>query len=252
MPAVESLSWFPAQDMILLQSSRQPPAHQMELSMKTVTLLATLFTALTLLAPHPCRSAGDTPQDIARTLTMKGWYKAATPAQVRALVKGRSLAGVRAEGGKYGKDPAYTPLMRAAEETPWPEVIDILIQAGCKVNDTFELRVTWRSGDDDVSTALHLAVYNPKPGALRALLRHKPDLNARADLNSYSYTALELAAQHPGKAEHLRALLEAGARPVAPDKKYSNLRHSSLWSLFLGLDNHGISYRPMNALNYAR
>ncbi|MDL2321570.1 ankyrin repeat domain-containing protein [Desulfosarcina sp. OttesenSCG-928-B08] len=160
-----------------------------------------------------------------------GYYEAATPAQVREMISGHSLAGVLA---KFSNESApRTPLMRAARETPHGEVIDLLVKAGCDpqaTSDMTELVWTetgsWWWTTESVRTALHLAVYNPDPAAIRALLRYKPDLNALTKGTS-GYTALSLAAKIPDRIPHLRALLAAGARPQPTEKH-------SIWRLFLG------------------
>ncbi|MDR1934344.1 MAG: ankyrin repeat domain-containing protein [Candidatus Accumulibacter sp.] len=139
--------------------------------------------------------------------------------------------------------------MLAARHSPYPEMMDVLIRAGSGVNDETQVRVSfrrvdypgWGEEEQDLSAALHFAVLNPNPAVLRALLRHKPQLDARVKLGA-PFTALELAATRPGRVEHLKALLEAGARPLAG---------RNVWKLFLGYtgfyEDRGVLIEPREA-----
>ncbi|MDR1275143.1 MAG: ankyrin repeat domain-containing protein, partial [Candidatus Accumulibacter sp.] len=84
--------------------------------------------------------------------------------------------------------------------TPHPEVIEILIKAGCKVTDLG-------------SQSLLQATYNPNPAVLAAVLRYKPDLKAEAYALGSALSIL--ASDEPAvfRKEHFRLLLEAGADP---------------------------------------
>ncbi|MDR3362617.1 MAG: ankyrin repeat domain-containing protein [Desulfovibrio sp.] len=215
--------------------------------MKNTALLTALLAVSIVLSPHPAFCAASPPPEVARTLTMPGYWIDATPAQVRALVGKYSLAGGRAE---VRHEPAYTPLMLAAKSSPYGEIIDFLIRAGCAVNAEAEARIRFRrpgaadkfDETEDLSTPLHFAVLNYRPAALAALLRHKPDLDARSDA-PVSFSALELAVRRPGRTAHLKLLLEAGARPKPRAK--SDHRRGGLWRLFLGYTDRGLSGGPL-------
>lgn len=190
------------------------------------------------------RSTDAPPETAIRTLCANpGYYEKATPAQIKALIGTHSLAGVAASE-REGWRP-FTPLMRAAQETPYPEVIHLLVKAGCDVNAMSEESGRYGS----LSVALHFAVYNKNPAVLAALLSHKPDLNARVRTWGNTPTALELAATMPGKTEQMGLLLQAGARP---DGKSEH----SVWALFLGFESlDGSLYdngvNPIGYLHYA-
>jgi ankyrin repeat protein len=147
------------------------------------------------LIPAPARAV-----DPAMLLTDSRYWEAATPEQARALIAGRSLAGMRTAKRYESDKEILTPLMVAAWSTPYPEVIHILVRAGCKATDL-------------KSEPLMKALYNPNPAVLEAVLRYKPDLNAE---DTFLGTALHrLAAETPAafalRKEHFRLLLEAGA-----------------------------------------
>ena len=67
---------------------------------------------------------------------------------------------------RFGRE---TPLFHAVICTNVQEVVDLLITHGADVNA--------RSGGFEL-TPLQQAVWTGKPGAVEALLRHKPDVNA--------------------------------------------------------------------------
>jgi hypothetical protein len=191
------------------------------------------------------------PPEIARILTLPDYWEAATPDQVRKLVAGHSLADVRTYE-KYTPDSSRTPLMLAAESTPHPEIIDILVRAGSDVNAVTNWRTWFRSPGSvaisghtaDISAALHFAVLNPNPAILRALLRHQPNLDARRACAPVHYSALELAAIRAGRTEHLKLLLEAGARPT-PEPGEEPAKYS-IWRFFLGFDNFFFHRAPLS------
>ena len=190
--------------------------------------------------------AAESSTEVIETLSaFPGYYSVATPEQIRAKLRGISLAGVAVTEPVLGDEPIQiTPLMRAAKETPHGEVIDILVKAGCDVNaatgpipipkgtpQLYGLR------DTGPRMPLHFAVLNPNPAALKALLKYKPDLEALSGQRS-NYTALELAAGRSGRATHFTALLEAGAKAVIPrsitSKRDEYTPENHIWSLFLG------------------
>ncbi|MDR2161556.1 MAG: ankyrin repeat domain-containing protein [Desulfovibrio sp.] len=218
--------------------------------MKNSALLTVLLAVLAVLPPRPAFCANPPPPEVARALTMPGYWETATPAQVRALVGKYSLAGVRAE---VRHEPAYTPLMLAAWSSPHDEIIDFLIRAGCAVNAEAEVRNQFRRpgatdeyGDtetEDLSAPLHFAVLNPRPAVLAALLRHKPDLDTRADAPA-PFSALELAVRRPGRTEHLKLLLEAGARPKPRPRGFIR---DGLWRLFLGYTDASLNGGPIGS-----
>jgi hypothetical protein len=54
--------------------------------MKNTALLTALLAVSTVLSPRPAFCAEPPPAEVARILTLPGYWKSATPAQVRALV----------------------------------------------------------------------------------------------------------------------------------------------------------------------
>ncbi|MDR1163515.1 MAG: ankyrin repeat domain-containing protein, partial [Candidatus Accumulibacter sp.] len=208
-----------------------------------------LCAAVFLLCPIVAPAAGKTaPPDELLVLNLPGYWEVAKPQQVRRLLAGRSLVNVRDAPNADG----VTPLMLAAQQSPYPEMIDILVKAGFKINAKGDKRVYFRrpgapkaysAESEDLHSAFHFAIANPNPAVLAAILRHKPELDA---------TALERAARRPDRVEHLGLLLKAGARPGrktgAPSPK------DSLWRSFLGYSTGSLAERddPLTWLHYAK
>ncbi len=102
---------------------------------------------------------------------------------------------------------SYTPLTEAAAATPYPEVIELLVDAGCAVESANH-------------GALFCALGNPDPAILGALLKRCPD-GARREPQIFS-RLLYLSAwdtdkkQPPDMTEKIRLLLAAGADPDLP------------------------------------
>lgn len=104
--------------------------------------------------------------------------------------------------GKRTVTDEATPLAVAARVTPYPEVIHMLVKAGCKA-------------DAIHSEAMHGAADNPNPEVFAAVLGYKPNLESAL---FYLGTPLQyLAATDPKefKKEHFRLLLAAGANREA-------------------------------------
>ncbi|MDR1312026.1 MAG: ankyrin repeat domain-containing protein [Burkholderiaceae bacterium] len=227
-----------------------PDFKQGEMSMHlSRTLVVQAICVIWLLLCPAVAPAGEraASPDASSALTLPGYWEVARPEQVRRLVAGRSLAGVRDAANADG----LTPLMLAAWHTPYPEMIDILIKAGCAVNAQGSKRVYFRrpgapkgaeAESEDLRSALHFALANPNPAILAALLRHKPNLDD---------SVLKLAVKRPDRVEHLRLLLKAGVRPGR--KTGAPLPKDSIWRLFLGY-NCGLAGRddPLTGLHYAR
>ena len=182
------------------------------------------------------------------------FYKTATPAEVRKTLRGVSLQGVSVAEENY---TSLTPLMRAAKDTPYPEVIDLLVKAGCDVNAYSQPPQTPENPDprawQNERTALHFAVQNPNPQVLRALLAYKPDLEAQAH-PGFTGTAIYTASQLPSRFEHFMLLLAAGADVT---KDYSGREaeingRSPLWRNFVGRDRGAASEKyPLRDLAQA-
>ena len=170
-------------------------------------------------------------------ISQKDFFKTATAADVKELLQGISLEGVSVAEENY---TSLTPLMRAARDTPYPEVIDLLVQAGCDVNAYSQPpqipgQEDYRAWQNE-RTALHFAVKNPNPEVLRALLSYKPDLEARY-VPHFTGTALYMASESSLTFSHFMQLLEAGADATqdypASDKSY-RYKSSPLWRNFIG------------------
>ncbi|MEM1211754.1 MAG: ankyrin repeat domain-containing protein [Planctomycetota bacterium] len=69
------------------------------------------------------------------------------------------------------------------------------------------------------SKALHLAVAGDKPDAVRWLIEHGVDIDARRELWGCLHTALHVSVEH-NRPEILRMLLDAGADPSIKDSVY--------------------------------
>jgi ankyrin repeat protein/uncharacterized protein YkwD len=123
---------------------------------------------------------------------------AASPAEVRAALKGGAPLRDRTAGG-------FTALMSAAFSNPRPEVVSILLQAGAKVEDR----------TDKGETALMWAAQsNPNQAVVSALLK----AGARVDdVDKDGMTALMWAAHSNPNPEVVSALLQAGARVDGAD-----------------------------------
>lgn len=178
-------------------------------------------------------AAGTGPAEI----TGEGYFfKNATPEQVRALLKGVSLAGVSTPQGKLQRK--ITPLMRAAALTPYPKVIDILVEAGCGVNDL--ALPLWREEDevrlwDTERTALHFAAQNRIHEVLKRLLEYWPDIDLPAG-SPNEFTALHIASRNRATAKNFIVLLEAGANPYLchPGYRHPHDEAMPLWQNFIG------------------
>jgi ankyrin repeat protein len=199
---------------ILVRASAPAPAEQQRLEKARREILA---------------AARQNPKD---ALYWPLFYSVATPDEVKEIIGGRSLAGTRVikteRDVSLGHGPAsqalilalpvlifqkefwtgkrtvrqeYTPLGEAAGTTPYPEVIHLLVKAGCKVRDI----------DYD---ALRKALFNPNPAVLEAVLSYKPDVN-KVSIFYFGSLLHYLAGTSPQefRVEHFRLLLAAGADP---------------------------------------
>lgn len=134
--------------------------------------------------------------------------------------------------------------MRAARETPYPEVITILVKAGSDINAVTAPEPQDASSPDK-KTALHFAIENPDSAVLAALLAHKPQVNPFRDATR-ACSPLSLAAGTKDREQHFFLLLKAGARPTQ-----NEIRHAGIWS-FLGLDNVRKDEQEIEAPRVAR
>ncbi|MDR2506667.1 MAG: hypothetical protein LBD67_01515, partial [Candidatus Accumulibacter sp.] len=99
-------------------------------------LSCTLMVAFGLFAPLWASPVSAGSADSLNLLADPRYWEAVTPEQARALIAGRSLAGMRSEKKYAGDKDALTPLMAAAWRTPYPEIIDLLVKAGGEVDAT--------------------------------------------------------------------------------------------------------------------
>jgi hypothetical protein len=99
---------------------------------------------------------------------------------------------------KDQNDDGATPLHLAAWNTPSPDVISALLQAGA------DMKVRNKYGQ----TPMHYAGWNYNPDVITALLEAGADLNAR---DAKGMTPLHEAARTNLNPDAIKALLEAGA-----------------------------------------
>ena len=171
-----------------------------------------------------------------KLVNQRDFYAHATPELVGKLLAGISLKGVSAADGN---DSALAPLMRAAASTPYPEVIDLLVAAGCDVNGP--ARLPWKKGEtsthrDTVRTPLHYAARNINPEVLKRLLSYSPDLRAAGGPPG-AYSPLHVAAEKPTNTEQFVTLLRAGVEPdgAALDLWRQFTGRGGLWEPYAGV-----------------
>jgi ankyrin repeat protein len=126
-----------------------------------------------------------------------------------------------------------TALTAAGEENADPGIVAMLLEAGVKLDfvaavnlERYELAEAMlredpsRIGPDGRDTiALHLAVAKKNAGAVRWLIAHGVDVDAKRVVWDCNHTALHMTAEN-GAADIARMLLEAGADPDIRDDKY--------------------------------
>ena len=126
-----------------------------------------------------------------------------------------------------------TPLTTAAQANAAADIIAMLEQAGTKLDfmaalnlGRYDLAATMlradpaRIGPDGRDTvALHLATSKRDLAAVRWLIAHGVDVNAKRVLWDCNHTALHMTAES-GAVDIARMLLDAGADPNIRDDKY--------------------------------
>src|SRR5262245_29593092 len=126
-----------------------------------------------------------------------------------------------------------TALTTAAQEHADPAIVTMLLAAGVKLDfmgalylERYEAAEAMlkddpsRLGPDGRDTmALHLSVGKKNAAAVRWLIAHGEDVNAKRDLWDCNATALHMTAES-GAIEIARMLLDAGADPNIHDDKY--------------------------------
>ncbi len=164
-------------------------------------------------------------RDVMASMRSRDFFRNASPQDVAYVLGSTSLAGVKFNDNFTS---GITPLMLAAQNTPYPEVIDILIKAG--VDPLAQQRAyTQARGDAAIHpghnhTALHYAAwFNPNPLVVAELLKYKFDINAA---DGFGYTPLYLACLGkdgrnglPRRLETVLLLLAHGASPDIGDRK---------------------------------
>jgi ankyrin repeat protein len=140
---------------------------------------------------------------------------------------------------ELGADPNATDaagmnaLAAAAQNQADPAVVDMLLAAGARFDFVSALSLARydlvetmlnedpsRIGPDGRDTiALHLCVSKKNAAALRWLIAHGVDVNAKRSLWDCNATALHMTAES-GAVDIARMLLEAGADPNIRDDKY--------------------------------
>jgi ankyrin repeat protein len=126
-----------------------------------------------------------------------------------------------------------TALTTASHEHADPAIVTMLLAAGAKLDFTSALYLERyeaaeamlkddpsRIGPDGRDTiALHLSVNKKNAGAVRWLIAHGVDVNAKRNLWDCNHTALHMTAES-GATDMARMLLDAGADPNIHDDKY--------------------------------
>ncbi len=155
---------------------------------------------------------------------------------------------------ELGADPnavdatGATPLTTASQENADPEIIAMLMEAGTKpdfltaVNLAhFDLAEAMlheepaRIGADGRDTvALHLAVNKKNHAAVRWLIAHGIDVNAKRPMWDCNHTALHMTIEN-GDIDLARMLLDAGADPDIRDDKYDATALG--WADFFGRED---------------
>ncbi len=154
-------------------------------------------------------------------LSSPDFLRNATPEEVSYVLGNKSLAGMTFP--QYSTISERTPLMLAAWYSPYPEVIAMLIKAGCdplaRQTDRDPRGIFAGHG----YTALHFAAeHNPNPAVTDELLKYKLDVNTPT---GFGQTPLYLACLgqdgrdgNPRRLETVRLLLSKGASPNSRDK----------------------------------
>jgi ankyrin repeat protein len=126
-----------------------------------------------------------------------------------------------------------TPLTTASQENAGPDIVSMLAEAGARLDfltavnlKRYDLAERMlrddpsRIGPDGADTvALHLAVSRKNHKAIRWLIEHGVDVNAKRPMWDCNHTALHMTMEN-GDLDIARMLLEAGADPSIRDDKY--------------------------------
>jgi len=140
-----------------------------------------------------------------------------------------------------------TALTTAAMEHADASILAMLQEAGAKIDFTSALALRrydlaqvmlkddpWRIGPDGRDTiTLHLAVTKKDLGAIKWLLEHGVDINAKRLMWGCNHTALHMTTEN-GALDIARMLLDAGADPNIRDDKYDATALG--WAEFFGRD----------------
>jgi ankyrin repeat protein len=140
-----------------------------------------------------------------------------------------------------------TALTTAAMENADPSILAMLQEAGAKIDLTSALALRRydlaqamlkdapsRIGPDGHDTiTLHLAVSKKDLGAIKWLLKHGVDVNAKRMMWGCNHTALQMTTEN-GALDIARMLLDAGADPNVRDDKYEATALG--WAEFFGRD----------------
>jgi ankyrin repeat protein len=140
-----------------------------------------------------------------------------------------------------------TALTTAAMENADPSILTMLQEAGAKIDFTSALTLRRydlaqvmlkddpsRIGPDGRDTiTLHLAVAKKDLGAIKWLLEHGVDVNAKRLMWGCNHTALHMTTEN-GALDIARILLDGGADPNIRDDKYEATALG--WAEFFGRD----------------
>jgi ankyrin repeat protein len=133
-----------------------------------------------------------------------------------------------------GADPnardatGMTALTAASQEHADPTIVTLLLAAGAKLDFLSVLYLERYELQDDPSRigaggsdaiALHLSGSRKNAAAVRWLIAHGADVNAKGNMWGCSHTALHMTAES-GAVDMARLLLDAGADPNIRDDKY--------------------------------
>jgi ankyrin repeat protein len=147
-----------------------------------------------------------------------------------------------------------TPLTAAAREYADPSIVSMLLEAGAKLDfisalslERYELAEAMLSEDPSRigpqgrdTIALHLSAEKKNEEAVRWLIAHGVDVNAKRMLWDCNYTALHVTAAN-GAIEIARMLMNAGGDPDIHDDKYDATVLG--WAEFCGQDQVALLIR---------
>jgi ankyrin repeat protein len=195
------------------------------MNIRSIAILK-VFCAISMFVLFICSTAVCAEQDtfykdeISILTGYSSYFREATPKQVEAFIHGRT----------FPKEYAATVLMYAAGATPYPEVIDILVKAGCDISTPYVYNLSKRK-KEKIYPLSEAVKDNTSQEVVLALLKYGPNADQLSGALSMS---TRTSRRYLGKNadNHFTLLLEHGAEPAESDAKF--------WENILGVER----YRP--------